>query len=47
MGIIVAIEGADGVGKNTTSKLLCETLQAAGKTATVIGFPAMARPSPA
>ncbi|NIJ67564.1 dTMP kinase [Sphingomonas leidyi] len=39
MGIIVAIEGADGVGKNTTSKLLCETLQAAGKTATVIGFP--------
>jgi dTMP kinase len=39
MGIIVAIEGADGVGKNTTSRLLCETLQAAGKTATVIGFP--------
>ncbi|MDG2534055.1 thymidylate kinase [Sphingomonas sp. HITSZ_GF] len=39
MGIIVAIEGADGVGKNTTSRLLCETLQAAGKRATVIGFP--------
>lgn len=39
MGIIVAIEGADGVGKNTTSRLLCETLQAQGKTATVIGFP--------
>lgn len=39
MGIIVAIEGADGVGKNTTSRLLCETLQAAGKTAVVIGFP--------
>jgi dTMP kinase len=39
MGIIVAIEGADGVGKNTTSRLLCETLQAGGKTATVIGFP--------
>jgi dTMP kinase len=39
MGTIVAIEGADGVGKNTTSRLLCETLQASGKTATVIGFP--------
>lgn len=39
MGIILAIEGADGVGKNTTSKLLCETLIASGRTATVIGFP--------
>ena len=39
MGIIVAIEGADGVGKNTTSRLLCETLEAAGRRATVIGFP--------
>ena len=39
MGIIVAIEGADGVGKNTSSRLLCETLQATGRTATVIGFP--------
>lgn len=39
MGIIIAIEGADGVGKNTTSTLLCETLNAAGRSATVIGFP--------
>lgn len=39
MGIIIAIEGADGVGKNTTSTLLCDTLNAAGRTATVIGFP--------
>ncbi|HEX8302639.1 dTMP kinase [Sphingomonas sp.] len=39
MGIIVAIEGADGVGKNTTSSRLRDTLCAAGRTASVIGFP--------
>jgi dTMP kinase len=39
MGMIVAIEGADGVGKNTTSALLRETLEAAGRSAAVIGFP--------
>ena len=39
MGIIVAIEGADGVGKNTTATLLRETLAAAGRSASVIGFP--------
>jgi dTMP kinase len=39
MGIIVAIEGADGVGKNTASRGLCDALNAAGRSATVIGFP--------
>ena len=39
MGIIVAIEGADGVGKNTTSNGLCAALNAAGRKAEVIGFP--------
>ncbi|RYD62668.1 MAG: dTMP kinase [Sphingomonadales bacterium] len=39
MGMIVAIEGADGVGKNTTSTRLCEALAAAGRSAVVIGFP--------
>lgn len=39
MGMIVAIEGADGVGKNTSSTRLCEALNAAGRRAEVIGFP--------
>ena len=39
MGMIVAIEGADGVGKNTTSAGLCEALHASGRKAAVIGFP--------
>ncbi|UZK67482.1 dTMP kinase [Sphingomonas sp. M1-B02] len=39
MGKIVAIEGADGVGKNTAAKGLCDALNAAGRTAVVIGFP--------
>jgi dTMP kinase len=39
MAILVAIEGADGVGKNTTATHLRETLVAAGKRATIIGFP--------
>ena len=39
MGMIVAIEGADGVGKNTTSNGLCAALNASGRKAAVIGFP--------
>lgn len=39
MGMIVAIEGADGVGKNTTSNGLCAALNASGRKAEVIGFP--------
>jgi dTMP kinase len=39
MGIIVAIEGADGAGKNTTSRGLCDALMAAGRSAGIIGFP--------
>lgn len=39
MGILVAIEGADGVGKHTTATQLCADLVAAGRSATVIGFP--------
>ncbi len=39
MGILVAIEGADGVGKNTASSLLCDQLNAAGTRATMIAFP--------
>ncbi len=39
VGILVAIEGADGVGKATTARTLCETLHAAGRSATVIAFP--------
>jgi dTMP kinase len=39
MGRIVAIEGADGVGKNTAARGLCDALNQAGRRATVIGFP--------
>jgi len=39
MAKIVAIEGADGVGKNTASRGLCDALNASGRRATVIGFP--------
>ena len=39
MGMLIAIEGADGVGKNTACRGLCDALVAAGRTATVIGFP--------
>lgn len=39
MAKIVAIEGADGVGKNTAAKGLCAALVAAGQRATIIGFP--------
>lgn len=39
MGMLVAIEGADGVGKATTARTVCETLIAGGRSATVIAFP--------
>ncbi|WP_213982166.1 dTMP kinase [Sphingomonas sp. dw_22] len=39
MGDLIAIEGADGVGKNTAARGLCEALNAAGRSAVVIGFP--------
>ena len=39
MALLVAIEGADGVGKNTAARRLCEDLAAAGSRATLIGFP--------
>lgn len=39
MGNIIAIEGADGVGKNTAARGLCDALNASGRSALVIGFP--------
>lgn len=39
MGKLIAIEGADGVGKNTACRGLREALIASGRSATVIGFP--------
>jgi dTMP kinase len=39
MGKIVAIEGADGVGKNTAAKGVCDAVNASGRSAVVIGFP--------
>ncbi|MHA6720077.1 dTMP kinase [Sphingomonas sp. RS6] len=39
MGELIAIEGADGVGKNTAALGLCAALNARGQRATVIGFP--------
>lgn len=39
MGELIAIEGADGVGKNTAALGLCAALNAGGRRATVIGFP--------
>lgn len=39
MALIVAIEGADGVGKNTASSGLRDALIASGRSAAVIGFP--------
>lgn len=39
MARLVAIEGADGVGKNTTATTLCAALVAAGQRATVMPFP--------
>jgi len=39
MGDLIVIEGADGVGKNTASRGVCDALNAAGRTAVVMGFP--------
>ncbi len=39
MGKLIAIEGADGVGKNTACRGLCDALNARGRKAIVIGFP--------
>lgn len=39
MGDLIAIEGADGAGKNTAARGLCAALQASGRSATVLGFP--------
>ncbi len=39
MSFLLAIEGADGAGKATTSALVVEQLQAAGRSAAVISFP--------
>lgn len=39
MALIVAIEGADGVGKNTASSGLRDALVASGRSAAAIGFP--------
>ncbi len=39
MGLLVAIEGADGVGKNTTANALREALIAQGRSAELISFP--------
>jgi dTMP kinase len=37
--MLVAIEGADGVGKNTTARTLRDSVIASGGSATIIGFP--------
>lgn len=39
MALLVAIEGADGAGKNTTARRLVDDLAASGRRATLIGFP--------
>ncbi len=39
MGLLLAIEGADGAGKATASALVVEQLVAAGRSACVISFP--------
>lgn len=39
MGMLLAIEGADGAGKATASALVVEQLLAAGRSACVISFP--------
>lgn len=39
MGIILAIEGADGVGKNTAATGVRRALEAAGKRVATLGFP--------
>lgn len=39
MTILLAIEGADGVGKNSAATRLCDELNAAGRRATTLSFP--------
>jgi len=39
MSILLAIEGADGVGKNSAATRLCDELNAAGRSATMLSFP--------
>lgn len=39
MGDLIAIEGADGVGKNTAARGVCDALNDSGRSAVVIGFP--------
>ncbi|MFZ5749045.1 MAG: thymidylate kinase [Pseudomonadota bacterium] len=39
MAMLVAIEGADGAGKNSAATRLCDEFNAAGRRATVIAFP--------
>jgi len=39
-GVLLVIEGLDGSGKATQSKLLCEALQAQGKKVRKVSFPA-------
>ncbi|MBE6753332.1 MAG: thymidylate kinase [Ruminococcaceae bacterium] len=47
MGILIAIEGLDGCGKNTQAERLAERLCAAGKNARCISFPDYDCPSSA
>jgi dTMP kinase len=37
--ILLAIEGADGVGKNSAATRLCDELNAAGRSAVMLSFP--------
>src|SRR5215217_2894060 len=39
MGVIVAIEGADGAGKATAARNVADLLAKAGRTSTVLSFP--------
>src|SRR4051794_15710028 len=39
MTILLAIEGADGVGKNSAATRLCDELNAGGRSATMLSFP--------
>jgi len=39
MTILLAIEGADGVGKNSAATRLCDELNAAGRSAAMLSFP--------
>lgn len=45
MGKLIVIDGLDGSGKNTQSKILYERLKAEGKKAVLVSFPDYASPS--